>query len=165
MAEILTQRMTATFDAPEIVVFLIGARVNNWWKVGSWLPVAQASNRMMKELESHPEFGMLGYEQAFGRTTIMIQYWKSLPLLLDYAKSRDSVHLPAWREFNQLIAKTEAVGIWHETYIVKRGSYENIYNNMPRFGLGRVGTLEPVGKRHGKSTEYAGERVVVNAEG
>lgn len=164
MAEILTQRMTATFEGPEMVVFLIGARVNNWWKVGSWLPVARASTRIMKELESKPELGMMGYEQAFGRTTIIVQYWKSLSHLLEYAKARDSEHLPAWREFNQRIAKTAAVGIWHETYVVKPGSYESIYNNMPRFGLGRVGTLEPVGNRRGKSTEFAGERVAANAE-
>jgi Domain of unknown function (DUF4188) len=164
MADILTQRMTATVDTPEFVVFLIGARVNRWWKIGSWLPVAKAMPRMMKELESRPELGLLGYEQSFGRTSIMVQYWKSMPLLLAYAKARDSEHLPAWREFNQRIAQTGDVGIWHETYVVNRGNYENIYSNMPKFGLGRVGTLEPVGKRHGKSTESAGDRIVANTE-
>lgn len=164
MSQVITQRMTATIDAPEIVVFLIGARVNNWWKIGSWWPVAAAMPRMIKELEAHPELGLLGYEQAIGRTSIMIQYWKSMELLLEYAKARDSEHLPAWREFNQRLVKTEAVGIWHETYIVKPGNYENIYSNMPPFGLGRVGTLAPVGRRRGKSTESAAERVGANAE-
>jgi hypothetical protein len=122
MSEILTQRMTATFDGPELVVFLIGARINKWWKVSSWLPVARAMPRMVKELEAQPELGMLGCEQGgLARTTIMVQYWKSVPLLLEYAKARDAAHLPAWREFNRRIAQTEAVGIWHEMYVIKRG--------------------------------------------
>ena len=33
------------------------------------------------------------------------------------------------------------VGIWHETYVIGPGQYENIYNNMPPFGLGAVGTI------------------------
>jgi Domain of unknown function (DUF4188) len=81
---------------------------------------------------------------------------------LDYAKARDAEHLPAWREFNRRVGNNGDVGIWHETYIVKRGNYENVYSNMPAFGLGRVGTLTPVGRRHGRSTETAGERVAVN---
>jgi hypothetical protein len=33
------------------------------------------------------------------------------------------------------------VGIWHETYLARPGSYENVYVNMPAFGLGKAGTL------------------------
>lgn len=163
MSQIIAQRVTATLDAPEFVVFLIGARVNRWWKVGSWLPVARAMPRMVAELVANPELGLLGYEQAFGRTSIMLQYWKSLPHLMNYAKARDSQHLPAWREFNRRVGSNGDVGIWHETYVVRSGAYENIYNNMPPFGLGRAGTLNPVGKRHGASTESAEERLAVNA--
>jgi hypothetical protein len=35
---------------------------------------------------------------------------------------------------------------------------------MPKFGLGRVGNLEPVGTRGGTSTESASERVAANVE-
>jgi hypothetical protein len=35
------------------------------------------------------------------------------------------------------------VGVWHETYCVAPGGYENVYVNMPPFGLGKVGTLVP----------------------
>lgn len=162
MSPIINQRMTATLDAPEFVVFLIGARVNRWWKVHRWFPVLSTMPRMIKELEAKPELGLLGWEQAVGRTSIMVQYWKSLPQLLEYAKARNSEHLPAWREFNRRVGTNGDVGIWHETYIIKNGSYENIYANMPAFGLGRVGTLTAVGKRHAMSTETAGERVAVN---
>jgi hypothetical protein len=159
MSHLINQRVTATVDAPELVVFLIGARVNRWWKVGSWLPVVRAMPKMIAELVAKPELGLLGYEQAVGRTSIMVQYWKSARHLVDYAKARDSAHLPAWREFNRRVGSNGDVGIWHETYIVKRGNYENIYHNMPAFGLGRVGTLVPVGKRHGVSTESASDRL------
>jgi hypothetical protein len=36
------------------------------------------------------------------------------------------------------------VGIWHETYAVSPGTYENIYVNMPPFGLARAGTAQAV---------------------
>ena len=40
------------------------------------------------------------------------------------------------------------VGIWHETYVVKQGGYETVYNNMPPHGLGRAGKLvDAVGGR------------------
>lgn len=162
MSQVHAQRLTATLDTPDFVVFLIGARINRWWKVSSWLPVFRAMPRMVSELESNPELGLLGHEQAFGRTTIMVQYWKSLAHLMSYAKARDSEHLPAWREFNRRVGSNGDVGIWHETYLVRSGAYENIYNNMPAFGLGRVGVLNPVGKRHGGSPESANERLAVN---
>jgi Domain of unknown function (DUF4188) len=158
MAEVIPQRMSATLDGDEFVVFLIGARINRPFRVGSWLPVARAMSRMIKELVAQPELGMLGYEHGFGRTIIMLQYWRSLPLLLEYAKARDAAHLPAWQEFNRRIAQTADVGIWHETYVVRPGCYENFYNNMPAFGLGRVGKLTPVGKYGGASTEGAADR-------
>jgi hypothetical protein len=39
------------------------------------------------------------------------------------------------------------VGLWHETYVASAGTYENVYVNMPAFGLGKAGVLEPVGGR------------------
>jgi len=33
------------------------------------------------------------------------------------------------------------VGIWHETYKAGPGTYENVYANMPAFGLGKAGVL------------------------
>ena len=41
------------------------------------------------------------------------------------------------------------VGIFHETYCVKAGSFETIYVNMPPFGLGRVaGLVSATGARN-----------------
>jgi hypothetical protein len=78
----------------------------------------------------------------FARTTIMVQYWRSMEQLLAYAKAKDSEHLPAWQAFNKSIGTDGSVGIWHETYAASPGTYENVYVNMPPFGLGMVGKLD-----------------------
>jgi hypothetical protein len=49
--------------------------------------------------------------------------------------------------FNQVVGTDGAVGIWHETYSAASGSNENIYVNMPAFGLGRAGRLEKISAR------------------
>jgi len=123
------------------VVFLIGMRINALWKLHKWWPVARAMPRLLKELEQHPELGMLGGQMWGGRTTILVQYWRSAEHLFAYAKNREAQHLPAWRAFNRAVGVSGDVGVWHETYLVSPGSYENIYVNMPPFGLGTVGKL------------------------
>ena len=133
-------RMTARMDG-EFVVFLIGMRINRPLRVDRWWPVMAAMPRMLTELYRKPDLGLLGHEMWFSRTTLMVQYWRSLDALLAYAKARDSAHLPAWQRFNQAIGTDGSVGIWHETYVARAGSYENIYVNMPMFGLGKAGTL------------------------
>jgi hypothetical protein len=130
-------RHTAKIDG-DFVVFLIGARLAKPWMLWKIAPVGKAMNAMVKELEAHPELGYLGQEQWFGRTSIQVQYWRSREHLMTYARNRDSVHLPAWKHFNQVVAKSNAVGIWHETYCVRAGEYECIYGNMPVFGLAKV---------------------------
>ncbi len=139
---IRTDRLTAHLEG-EFVVFLIGMRVNRPWKIHKWLPVVLAMPRMIKELLSKPDSGLLGYEMWFARTTIMVQYWRSTEQLLAYAKNRDAEHLPAWKAFNQAVGTNGDVGIWHETYVASPGSFENVYVNMPAFGLGKAGTLLP----------------------
>jgi hypothetical protein len=141
-AMIHRERLTANIDG-DFVVFLIGMRINTWWKIHRWFPVSQAMPRMLAELRAKPELGMLGGEMWFGRTTILVQYWRSMDQLLAYATNRESAHLPAWKAFNQSVAKGSDVGIWHETYAVSPGTYENIYVNMPAFGLGKVGRVRP----------------------
>lgn len=136
------ERLTATIDG-DFVVFLIGMRFNSWWKLHRWLPLTRAMPRMLAELQAKPELGMLGGEMWFGRTTILVQYWRSMDQLMAYATNRDAAHLPAWKSFNQSVAKSGDVGVWHETYSVSPGTYENVYVNMPPFGLGKVGTLKP----------------------
>jgi hypothetical protein len=152
---IITQRMAGRLEG-EFVVFLIGMRINRWWKVHRWLRVGLAMPRMLRELAQKPELGFLGYEQWPGRTILVLQYWRSMDALLAYAKNSDAEHLPAWRAFNKLVGTNGDVGIWHETYRVRAGDYENIYVNMPPFGLGKVGELVPAtGKRENAKDRLA----------
>jgi hypothetical protein len=132
--------MCAQIDG-EVVVFLIGMRFNKLWKIHKWLPVVLAMPRMLRELGQHPELGFLGAHTWFGRTVVVLQYWRSVEDLQTYAKNRDRAHLPAWAAFNRAIGKSGDVGVWHETYRTREGDYETIYANMPPFGLGKATKL------------------------
>lgn len=153
----MMNRVTAELEG-EFVVFLIGMRVNQPWNIRAWLPVFLAMPRMISELQRHPELGLLGL-QYHGLT--IVQYWRSVEQLHAYAASRENAHLPAWRAFNRTARKAEgAVGIWHETYLIKPGQYENVYVDMPKSGLGRAGTLVPaIGHRQSARGRLAGESV------
>jgi hypothetical protein len=154
MSKTINDRMFAKMDG-DFVVFLIGMRINSFWKIHKWFPVMMAMPRMLKELIRKPESGMISMHNWFGRTTILVQYWKSFDHLETYAKDKSGEHYPAWREFNQKIRKSGAVGVWHETYKVSAGNYENIYVNMPAFGLGKAGKLLPASGKF----ENARERI------
>jgi len=140
MSQILAKRVTGQMQG-DFVVFLIGMRINRWWLVLKWLRIALAMPRMLRELTANRELGFLGGESWFGRTTIMVSYWRSMEHLMAYAKKRDAEHLPAWRTFNRLVGTNGDVGIWHETYRVRPGDYESVYVNMAPFGLGKAGEL------------------------
>lgn len=139
---IRNERVTASLEG-EFVVFLIGLRINEPFKVHKWWPVTRAMPKMLEELGHHPELGFIHAEMWFSRTTIMVQYWRSMEQLLAYARNKTAEHLPAWQAFNKAVGTNGSVGIWHETYAVSPGNYENVYVNMPVFGLGKAGTLHP----------------------
>jgi len=148
-------RYTSTLDG-NFAVFLIGMRINRLWRPDHWYPVAAAMPRMLKELHRQPSLGFLHAEMWFSRTTLLVQYWRSVDHLLAYAKNKDAAHLPAWRAFNRSAGTAASVGLWHENYVVTPGSYENIYVDMPAFGLGRAGHAEAVGAgRHSASERLA----------
>lgn len=149
MTEVIHDRMTAIRDEG-VVVFLIGMRVNRWWQIHRWLPVALAMPRMIKELFAKPDSGLLGVIPGL---TFMVQYWESTEKLLAYAADRNGEHFPAWADFYRKANRSGAVGIWHETYVVPRGSFENIYVNMPPFGLGKFAKLEPARGSRARAAE------------
>lgn len=137
-------RQSARIDG-DFVVFLIGMRINRLRALRKWLPVVREMRYMIKELRADPARGLLSFESFFnGRTTLMVQYWRSLDHLFAYAKDRDASHWPAWKRFFREAYAGQAVGIWHETYTVS--GYETLYANMPPFGLGRAGELLPTSK-------------------
>jgi hypothetical protein len=133
-------------NSDDIVVFLIGMRINKRLAIRKWWPVFSAMPPMIRELYQHKdELGFLSMESYFGlRTTVMIQYWKSTEHLMAYAKGQK--HLTAWNEFNRKVGNNLAVGIYHETYIIKKGNYEAFYRNMPLYGLTKAAKHIPIRK-------------------
>lgn len=148
--KVFTGRFT-TDNTDNVVVFLIGMRINNRLAVHKWLPVFSAMPGMIKELYTHQdELGFLSMESYFGlRTTVMIQYWRSTDELLAYAKN--DKHLAAWKNFNQKVGNNEAVGIYHEIYELKAGNYETVYGNMPLYGLGKALEHIPITAKRGSA--------------
>ena len=142
MPHIIDRRVCAEVEG-EFVVFLIGMRINKLWKVWQWSKVASAMPRMLIELAKNPDLGLLHARTHFGlRNILVVQYWRSFAHLEAYARNGSAAHLPAWREFNQAVGSNGDVGIWHETYLIAPGKYENVYNNMPAFGLGAAGQIK-----------------------
>ncbi|WP_261165538.1 DUF4188 domain-containing protein [Microbacterium sp. Marseille-Q6965] len=142
----LPGRMTHAYEG-ELVVFMVGMRINRWWRVADWWPAFAAMPGMMRELASDPESGMIGYRFfGFPRTPSVIQYWTSLDKLYGYASDPQARHRPAWTAFNRRARVAgDAVGIWHETFPARAA--ESVYVNMPPTGLGAATALQPVGPR------------------
>jgi hypothetical protein len=146
---ILKGRQQAHPDKP-LALFLIGMRINRLAAVNRWGPVAVAMPRMQKELAQKPEAGMLWQRNFFsGRITLTLQYWASLEKLFAYAHDREGAHFPAWSAFNRRAKDNDAVGIWHESYALTPEICENIYRDMPPFGLGGAIGVKPAVTRMG----------------
>ena len=122
-----------------LVLFLIGMRINTLWRVWEWLPPFLAMGPMIVELYKNPELGFLSARtELAGRTITVVQYWKTFEALEAYAANAERKHRPAWTAFyKRATSGTGAVGIFHETYVVRPGEVESLYVDMPaRFGLG-----------------------------
>lgn len=151
MAKVFPGRYTAQTEG-DFVVFLIGMRINKPWKPHRWLPVFLAMPRMIRELEAHPEKGLLKARLTLmGSSVAVVQYWRSFEQLAAFARNPDDPHLPAWKKFNQHVRGSGDVGIWHETYRVSASDCEAIYGNMPRWGLAEAFEHVPVGSTIGQS--------------
>lgn len=150
----INRRLAAQIDG-DFVVFLIGARLNRWWKLPVHFWFMRSMPRMIAELEARPESGFLGHEPLGPGT--MVQYWRSLDQLIAYARSRDQEHYPYWVKFNKRIGSNGDIGIWHETYLVRAGAYEAIYNNMPLYGLGKVAQAVDASGVHATATGRLGQ--------
>lgn len=148
---VIDRRVCAEIDGP-FVLFLIGLRLNRLHRPWEWLPVFQAMPKMLIELGRNPDLGLLHARTHFGlRNTLLVQYWRSFEHLHAYAAARDRAHLPAWGDFNKAIGSSGKVGIWHETYLIDPGKYENVYNNMPAWGMGVAGTLHDAGGQRARA--------------
>jgi hypothetical protein len=156
MAQINKGRFTADVAGDEVVVFIIGMRVNKPWRVRTWLPVFLAMPKMLRYLSQHPEKGLLGYRQG---GTFIVQYWRSFEDLDHFARNKDDPHLEPWRRFVRHVGSSGDVGIWHETFRTKATDIETIYTNMPTAGLAKCsGGAVPVGGKGNSAAKRIGFR-------
>ncbi|WP_406092106.1 DUF4188 domain-containing protein [Streptomyces sp. NBC_01013] len=142
-------RMTAAAEG-DVVVLLIGMRINHFRGVHHWLPVLLAMPRLLRELSREKSRGLLGYHLLTGspRTYYVVQYWESKEKLYEYAVAPDMLHRKAWAMINRKEKKSrQHVGLWHETYVVPEGGYESIYADMPAYGLAAATGSLPVEER------------------
>jgi hypothetical protein len=147
----------AELEGEEVVVFIIGMRINRLRRVRSWWPIARSMRRMLEELQRRPEAGLLGARSYWsGRVLTTIQYWRSLEQLGAYARDGKLAHAPMWGAFNRAVAATADVGIFHETYTVRADQIESLYGNMPSFGLAAAQREVP---RSARARSHAGARL------
>jgi hypothetical protein len=153
--KVIEGRMAAAGEG-SVTLFLIGMRINSFWRVRHWWPVFRAMPGMLRELSRDKESGLLGYRLLFGgpRLIYVVEYWSSHEKLLAYASARDKLHRPAWAAFYRRLRQGRGrVGFWHETYVVPAGAHEAVYMNMPPFGLGEVTGVIPIGRRGERAAE------------
>jgi hypothetical protein len=132
-------RYTVRLDKP-VVLFLIGMRINRLRTLPRWLWFMKTMPRMLKELESRPDSGLLWYRNYISPPNLIVQqYWESFDKLLGYSSDKTSAHVPAWDRYLRELMNDGSVGIWHETYLIEPGKFECVYGNMPVFGLAATG--------------------------
>lgn len=145
--EVIEQKVTAERDE-EFVVFHIGMRINALWKIHRWLPILVLAPRLVRELVTDGESGLLESRTVAGpgiRQIGFVQYWESFEALREYARDRNGLHFSAWQDYYRSGTEADAaLGIWHETYLVKPENCETVYNNMPTSGLAACDDTEVV---------------------
>ncbi|WP_405884865.1 MULTISPECIES: DUF4188 domain-containing protein [unclassified Streptomyces] len=153
-------RTTAAAEG-DVVVLLIGMRINHFRGVHHWLPVMLAMLRMLRELKADRARGLLGHILLSGspRTYYVVQYWESKEKLYAYASAPDMFHRKAWAMLNRKEKNfRQHVGLWHETYIVPEGGYESIYADMPAYGLAAATGSLPIEGRGRRAADRLAQR-------
>ena len=158
MSEVFPGRFTTRAPGEATAVFLIGLRINTVRGLRKSRPVVTAMPRMLTFLAQHPESGLLAFHSWFGRTTILLSYWRTADDVQRFASDPEAPHAPAWRAFNKQIGAGRDIGVWHELYTIRPGDYEGTYVNMPAFGMARAGNHLPItdGLRTSKQRMSAG---------
>jgi len=78
--------------------------------------------------------------------------------LVKWSQSIRNSHHPYWLWLSKAMRQGDGdVGFWHETYIVKEGSYESIYVDCPHMGLSRAGWLERAAGANSSARARAGQ--------
>lgn len=152
-------RWTARIDG-DFVVLLIGARIRNPLRALRALPLLAEMPKMLADLGRDPESGLLGYQRHGGPFGVIVQYWRSFEALEAFARDPDGRHARVWREwYRRAQHKNSVVTIWHETYRVRAGEYEAIYQNTPRMGLLKAGVPTRIGGHNASARDRLGLEV------
>ena len=151
---VVAGQQMADVGADEAVLFVVGMRINRLRRVRSWWPVFTAMPRMLKELQEHPEDGLLHARSYLsGRQLMVLQYWRSAEELGRYARDATRTHSPAWAAYNASgAAGAGDVGLFHETYVVPREGMESRYVDMPQTGLAAAFAALPRARRKRRTT-------------
>jgi hypothetical protein len=144
MAEVRPGRYGAEIDG-DFVVFLIGPRLNDPRHLLASVRDLGGRRRgmraMLESLVADPAKGLLAYRMGF---PTIVQYWRSFEHLEAFARDPGDLHRPTWLEWFRRDPQGRT-GIWHETFLVRAGEYEAIYDSVPESGLaaaGRAVTLQ-----------------------
>ncbi|QTI68307.1 DUF4188 domain-containing protein [Gordonia polyisoprenivorans] len=137
------RRMTNKTPPEGTTLFLIGMSMPRLRHAGAWLAVFLAMPRMLVYLKRNPEAGLLSGRLYVGASIMVVSYWRSAEDIRRFAADARAPHLLAWRWFNKRFADRNAVGIWHETYVI--GEHETITSGMPPWGLAEAVGAVPVG--------------------
>ena len=116
-------------DYPDLVVIMLGMRVNRWRGVRTLLGVGPQLNAAR---DARPD-GLLAEERMLYslRHVGFRQYWRDLDALERFTRSEP--HRTWWARF---VRDAGGTGIWHETYRMT-GGMEAIYLDMPAIGFAR----------------------------
>jgi len=77
-----------TVPPGEVVLFLVGMRINRWSRSDRWWPALGAMRTMWRQLRREPEAGLLTMTATgFSNPFVFIQYWQSERHLFDFAHS------------------------------------------------------------------------------
>ncbi len=149
----IAARYSGAIDG-DFVVFLIGMRINRWWKPHRWVPPFLAMGPMLRELARDPDSGLLSF-RYIGKLSF-VQYWRSFEHLERFALAPGGRHRAAWRALNRAGGDLGDIGLWHETYLVRAGAYEAVYSGMPPIGLAAAGRIEDAAGRRGSARRRLG---------
>ncbi|KAF1951251.1 hypothetical protein CC80DRAFT_597624 [Byssothecium circinans] len=150
----IPESSSANGDDDGIVVFMLCSRINHpqGRLAANALEVGRMFMAMWEEAEKNRDkWGYLGRTSTLGNlfdhegnTQIWLSYWKNLEGLIEFSKTE--VHEFGHRAY----VKDDAykyVGIMHETYFARKGSFESIHYNFPPFGISA--TRFPIDKGNG----------------
>jgi hypothetical protein len=143
MVEVRSGRYGAEIDG-DFVVFLIGPRLNDPRHLLASVRDLGGRRRgmraMLESLVADPDKGLLAYRMGF---PTIVQYWRSFEHLEAFARDPGDLHRPTWLEWFRRDPQGRT-GIWHETFLVRAGEYEAIYDSVPESGLAAAGRAVPL---------------------